>query len=184
MINNVDWLSTLYYYRQGGLDKPLKTILIDYMKVVTEKLQQISDQYKYHYICSTLSNFCNQVVTSISSGSLTTLFNALDNKFGSDYIRKEPEYHMYLIHSSDACGCQAAVFSYYYDSLHIRNMALPWCSYMDMVIPQIMLGRLELVNINVSGLRSELHNWPLDNDAKNMLSQAHFVGAYTVLMRW
>ena len=187
MINNVDWLSTLYYYRQGGANKPLKTILINYMNVVTEKMQQISDQYRYHYICNTLPNFCNQVITSISSGSLTTLFNALDNKFSSDYIREKPKYHIYLIHSNDACDCQAAVFEHHYYSLHIlhiKNVAMPWCSYMDMVIPQVMLGRLELMSVNMSGLRGELHNWPLTAYAKDVLSQAQFIGAYTVLMRW
>ena len=184
MINNVVWLSTLYYYKQGGVDRPLKAMLIDYMKVVTEKLQQISDQYNYHYICNTLSDFCNRIVTSISSGSLTTLFNALDNKFSSDYIREKPKYHIYLIHSNDACGCQAAVFEQHYYSLHIKNVAMPWCSYMDMVIPQVMLGRLELVSVNMSGLRGELYNWPLTSYAKDVLNQARFVGVYTVLMRW
>lgn len=147
-------------------------MLIDYAMKVNESIMRISNQYESHYICRELPTFCVGVTTMLFNDykilreSLLTLFNVF-NKRGAYATR------VYLV-NNNACEGQAIGRHEY----SLSNKDMSWCSYMDMVIPQVMLGRLELVNIDMNSLRSELGN------RLSILSQDQFIGAYTVLTRW
>ncbi|ADN49576.1 hypothetical protein Vdis_0163 [Vulcanisaeta distributa DSM 14429] len=191
MINDATWLSSLYYYSQNNQIIPLRSSLIDYAMKVSKSLEPISAQYVNHYVCrggdvdSKFDVFCRNVVTSVYadintiSRSLTTLLDALHNKFNSDTARDEPTYHIYLVNNNDR-NCKAGRFEY-----GLYYVPMPWCSYMDMVIPQVMLGRLELVSINMNSLINELSKAYVSEERQRIIQFLNtYTGTYTVLLRW
>jgi len=189
-------LSSLMMYG----DKPLINTFINYAKTVNDSLRTIADAYKKsHYICNRMSSICSNLfdVESFDINKAITMFNYVRNYYDdfADFA--------YIIFKDRKEVMQSTLItpqtSFFDDNFVVFNgllvfIRLPgdedrvnyvlWNSFMDMIMPQLMLNRLELIELNPEEFTNKIikdKDHPIYNLIQKMGTPYR---VFKVLRRW
>jgi hypothetical protein len=187
-------LSSLIMYG----DEPLINTFINYAKMVNDSLRTIANTYKKsHYICNRMSSICSKLfdVESFDINKAITMFNYVRNYYDDfadfAYIifkdRKEVMQSTLIAPRTSFFDDNFVVFNgllvliNWYEREDRDNYVL-WNSFMDMIMPQLMLNRLELIELNPEEFTNKIKNAYPNYDRIQKMETPYKV--FKVLRRW
>jgi len=179
-------------------DEPLINTFINYAKTVNNSLRTIADAYKKsHYICNRMSSICSNLfdVESFDINKAITMFNYVRNYYDDfadfAYIifkdRKEVMQSTLIAPETSFFDDNFVVFNGLLISINWhegedRDNYVLWNSFMDMIMPQLMLNRLELIELNLEEFTSKIKNAYPNYDRIQKMGTPYRV--FKVLRRW
>ena len=187
-------LSSLIMYG----DEPLINTFINYAKMVNDSLRTIANTYKKsHYICNRMSSICSKLfdVESFDINKAITMFNYVRNYYDDfadfAYIifkdRKEVMQSTLITPQTSFFDNNFVVFNGLLISIEWygdedRDNYMLWNSFMDMIMPQLMLNRLELIELNPEEFTNKIKNAYPNYDRIQKMGTPYRV--FKVLRRW
>jgi hypothetical protein len=188
-------LSSLIMYG----DEPLINTFINYAKMVNDSLRTIANTYKKsHYICNRMRSICFKLfdVESFDINKAITMFNYVRNYYNNfadfAYIifnkdRKEVMQSTLIAPQTSFFDNNFVVFNGLLISINWyegedRDSYVLWNSFMDMIMPQLMLNRLELIELNLKEFISKIKNAYPNYDRIQKMGTPYRV--FKVLRRW
>jgi hypothetical protein len=155
-------------------DEPLINTFINYAKTVNNSLRTIADAYKKsHYICNRMSSICFKLfdVESFDINKAITMFNYVRNYYDDiadfAYIifkdRKEIMPSTLIAPQTSFFDNNFVVFNGLLILIGGNSETVLWNSFMDMIMPQLMLNRLELIELNPKEFTNKIKDHPIYN---------------------
>jgi len=187
-------LSSLIMYG----DEPMINTFVNYATMVNNSLRKIVDVYeKSHYICNRMRSICFKLfdVKSFDISGAKTMFNYVCDYYNNfadfAYIifkdKKEIMPSTLIVPQTPFFDNNFVVFNGLLVLIRrpngedIDNYVL-WNSFMDMIMPQLMLNRLELIELNPEEFANKIKNiYPYYDRIQKMETPYR---VFKVLLRW
>jgi len=185
-------LSSLIMYG----DESLVSTFVNYATMVNNLLRTIADAYeKSHYICIRMRSVCYKLFTIFDISGAKTMFNYVRDYYNNfaDFAymifkdRREVMPLTLITPQTSFFDNNFVVFNGLLISIgwdggeDIDNYVL-WNSFMDMIMPQLMLNKLELIELNPEEFTNKIRNRYLNYDRIQKMETPYRV--FKVLRRW